>query len=253
VEGNRSESLKKDPSPAERTILALDTDSVIDASRILESVAGVINWVKVSSRLLFQKTESQLLIELLKDLKYSTIVDLQAIYYEHQLRKLSEASIESGFRYLSVRPGLAETVNLDSLVPSHLDKLMYLTPTLVTQIGVGDPPFLDATSLEDFVRKNIEKFHRQGLSGVITSCRELHVLSQRAKRELILIVPGIREDDIGHVLSHDNQKRKCTVAEAIDAGADYLIIGRPITAAADPRGQALRFHERILRSTKVGK
>ena len=75
-----------------------------------------------------------------------------------------------------------------------------------------------------------------GLDGVVCSPQEIALLRRQLRRDFKLIVPGIRP---AWAASGD-QKRVMTPAEALAAGADYLVIGRAITAAADPKGAADR-------------
>jgi orotidine-5'-phosphate decarboxylase len=73
-----------------------------------------------------------------------------------------------------------------------------------------------------------------GLRGLVCSPLEIAPLRRRFGRDVKLVVPGIRPARAG-----DDQKRTMTPAEAIEAGADFLVVGRPITGAADPRATAL--------------
>ena len=75
---------------------------------------------------------------------------------------------------------------------------------------------------------------KAGLRGLVCSPRELSLLRQCLPREVQLVTPGIRPASA----TADDQKRTLTPAEAIAAGADWLVIGRPICAAADPRAAA---------------
>ncbi len=84
-----------------------------------------------------------------------------------------------------------------------------------------------------------------GLDGVVASAREAERIKSLCGKEFLVIVPGIRP--AGH--SRDDQARTATPAEAIRAGADLLVIGRPITRAADPL-EALRAIEREIRDAK---
>ncbi|MFH1397209.1 MAG: orotidine-5'-phosphate decarboxylase [Candidatus Omnitrophota bacterium] len=69
-----------------------------------------------------------------------------------------------------------------------------------------------------------------GLDGVVCSVREAHFLRSKIKNKFLIITPGIRADNA----VSDDQKRTATVTEAIQAGSDFLVVGRPILKAEDP-------------------
>jgi orotidine-5'-phosphate decarboxylase len=69
-----------------------------------------------------------------------------------------------------------------------------------------------------------------GLDGVVCSAGEAALLRKKIKKKFIIVTPGIRPDKI----STDDQKRTATVKEAVNAGSDFLVIGRPILEADDP-------------------
>ncbi len=73
-----------------------------------------------------------------------------------------------------------------------------------------------------------------GLDGVVCSPQEVAMLRQACRKDFLLVVPGIRP--AGAAVG--DQKRVQTPRDAIAAGADYLVIGRPITEAPDPGGAA---------------
>ena len=82
---------------------------------------------------------------------------------------------------------------------------------------------------------------RNGLDGVVCSPREITALREACGDDFILLVPGIRPG----WAAKDDQKRTMTPADALAAGADYLVIGRPITGAEDPAGAARRIAAEI--------
>ncbi|MDD5730930.1 MAG: orotidine-5'-phosphate decarboxylase [Candidatus Omnitrophica bacterium] len=69
-----------------------------------------------------------------------------------------------------------------------------------------------------------------GLDGVVCSAQEAALLRKKIRRGFVIVTPGIRPDGA----SADDQKRTATVSQAIEAGSDFLVIGRPILKAADP-------------------
>lgn len=72
-----------------------------------------------------------------------------------------------------------------------------------------------------------------GLDGVVASPKEVKRIRRACGRDFLIVVPGIRPAQVG-ARKADDQARIATPAEAIRAGADYLVVGRPITAAPDP-------------------
>ena len=76
---------------------------------------------------------------------------------------------------------------------------------------------------------------QSGLDGVVASGQEARAIRQACGPDFLIVVPGVRPADA----STNDQSRVITPAEAISAGADYLVIGRPITGAPDPRSAAL--------------
>lgn len=83
--------------------------------------------------------------------------------------------------------------------------------------------------------------HDSGLDGVVCSALEIERLRRRFGRSFVLMVPGIRPD----WTTQDDQKRTTSPAEAVRLGADYLVIGRPITRATDPAAAAKRIAKEL--------
>lgn len=82
---------------------------------------------------------------------------------------------------------------------------------------------------------------KSGLDGVVSSAREVSAIRRACGREFLILVPGVRPA----TAAANDQSRVATPAEAIRAGADYLVVGRPITAAANPRLSALAIIEEM--------
>jgi orotidine-5'-phosphate decarboxylase len=74
--------------------------------------------------------------------------------------------------------------------------------------------------------------HRRGLDGVVCSAREARAIHSLLGQDFLCITPGIRH--VGEVTTGDDQSRVMTPAQAVQAGSNYLVVGRPVTQAADP-------------------
>ena len=104
----------------------------------------------------------------------------------------------------------------------------------VAAVGMAGP-------LTDQVKRLAELAQRCGLDGVVSSAHEISALRQLCGSEFTLVGPGIRPGGA----AADDQKRIVTPADALHRGADYLVIGRPISRADDPAAAATRIAEEM--------
>jgi len=142
----------------------------------------------------------------------------------------SEAMMQAGADALAKmgpdRPKLLGITILTSLKQSDLRR-----------VGIGGTPGSRALSLARVAKKC-------GLDGVVASPKEVRQIRRTCGRDFLIVVPGIRPIT-GESKRSDDQARVATPAEAIRAGADYLVVGRPITAAADPSRAARAIADEI--------
>jgi orotidine-5'-phosphate decarboxylase len=89
-------------------------------------------------------------------------------------------------------------------------------------------------SIETQVGRLAELAESSGLDGVVASPLEIALIRSRTRRPFAIVTPGIRST----ADAKGDQQRTLTAAQALSAGADYLVVGRPIIAAADPRRAA---------------
>jgi len=115
----------------------------------------------------------------------------------------------------------------------------------VTLLTSHDPADLRAVGLDRAIDAQVESLavlaERAGLDGVVCSAREAATLRRRFGANFLLVTPGIRAD----AANTDDQRRRMTAAEARRQGADYLVIGRPITQAADPAAALAAFNAQL--------
>jgi orotidine-5'-phosphate decarboxylase len=139
----------------------------------------------------------------------------------------------------------------DALAKRGLDRPKLLGITILTslersdlrRVGIGGTPGSRALSLARLAKKC-------GLDGVVASPQEVRQIRRACGRDFLIVVPGIRPMEGGKDRS-DDQARVATPAEAICAGADYLVVGRPVTAAADPPAAARAIAEEIAGSLRT--
>jgi orotidine-5'-phosphate decarboxylase len=120
-----------------------------------------------------------------------------------------------------------------------------LAVTVLTSLDRGDLDDLGfACDVEQLVISRARRAFEAGCDGVVASGLELPALRQFVDRRLLVVAPGIRPVENRPV---DDQKRVVTVERAFRDGADYIVVGRPIRDAADPRQAAEAIQETISR------
>jgi orotidine-5'-phosphate decarboxylase len=110
------------------------------------------------------------------------------------------------------------------------------------QVGIAGPPARRARALARLAQK-------AGLDGVVASAEEAAAIRRACGRKFLIVVPGVRP---GRAAAKDDQARVATPAEAIRAGADYVVVGRPITGTRDPAGVARAILEEIAAARRRG-
>ena len=117
----------------------------------------------------------------------------------------------------------------ESLLVLGVTVLTSLTEADLHQIGFGGSPVQNAVRLAKLARHS-------DLRGVVASPLEIEAIREECGNDFVILTPGIRPagSDVG------DQRRTMTPGEAIRAGASYIVVGRPITGASDPRSAATR-------------
>lgn len=115
--------------------------------------------------------------------------------------------------------------------------LTSLNSTAMREIGIAGTPGARAVSLAKLARE-------AGLDGVVASAHEARAIRRACGPKFLIVVPGVRPA----AADVNDQSRVATPAEAIRAGADYLVVGRPITAAPDPTVAATAIAKEIAAS-----
>jgi orotidine-5'-phosphate decarboxylase len=96
------------------------------------------------------------------------------------------------------------------------------------EVGIGGTPRLRVVKLAQLAKK-------AGVDGIVASVQEARAIRKTCGRDFLIVTPGVRPEDSPVESKSEDQARKATPTQAIRAGADFLVVGRPILAAPDPR------------------
>lgn len=228
-------------SSSDRLIVALDVSSVKAAEKVVEELDGVAHFFKVGLTLQLAPGVENL-IKTLIDSKKKVFLDYKYYDIPETLKTAVSRAAQLGVSFLTVHgsSGLMRT----AVEARGSADLQLFTVTVLTSMDADDLAELGytATSVEELVLFRAKKALEAGCDGVIASGQEAFKIKEmcgahESGKKLLVVSPGIRPD--GH--PEDDQKRKVTPRQAIISGADYLVLGRPITTprSGDKRSAAL--------------
>lgn len=227
------------PTSKDRLAVALDVTGVDAARKMLDVIGDEVGIIKIGHRLAYSGGFG--LIEELSRAGKQVFADLKLLDIDQTVAEGVKSIAATGAAYLTLHAyPKAMRAGVDALgLDTHLN---LLGVTVLTSMDDGDlveAGYVD--SAQALVQKRALQAKEAGMPGLICSAMEAASLRALLGSEILLITPGIRFVDS----KGDDQKRVVTPEKAIADGADALVIGRPITAADDPRAAARRAVEAI--------
>lgn len=216
----------------DRLIVALDVPSEDEARGMIDRIGDSVGVFKIGLELLFAGG-----VELARELAgqgRSVFLDAKLLDITNTVERSTARVASLGSTFLTIHA--SDTRTMEAAVRGRGDsKMKLLAVTVMTHLGEADlrEQGIDL-SPEDMVLRRARLAQEAGVDGVVASAREAARIRQELGPDLLIVTPGIRPAgaDVG------DQKRVTTPADAIRAGSDYLVIGRPITQADDPRAAA---------------
>lgn len=216
----------------QKVIVALDYDNQTDALTFVDKIDPASCRLKVGKEM-FTLYGPQF-VQALHKRGFSVFLDLKFHDIPNTCSKAVRAAAELGVWMVNVHASGGEKMMAASrniLEPYGKDRPLLIGVTVLTSMeqqdlaGIG----LDVEPMQQ-VLKLAKLTKNSGLDGVVCSAQESAILKRELGKEFKLVTPGIRPagSDVG------DQKRIMTPVEAIQAGSDYLVIGRPITQAQNP-------------------
>lgn len=222
----------------ERLIMALDLPTVEEAKALVETLGETLRFYKIGLEL-FMAGDYFGLLDWLKSRGKSIFVDLKFFDVPATVGRAVRALSRRGVDFATIHGN-------DAIMASAVKEkgdLKLLAVTVLTSLDRGD---LDDLGFDCDVRQLVLSRARRafalGCDGVISSGLEAPLLREELDRHLLIVSPGIRPVENRPV---DDQKRVVTVSEAFRNGADYIVVGRPIRDADNPRAAAQAIQQQI--------
>jgi orotidine-5'-phosphate decarboxylase len=225
--------VSKDHIPAQdRLIVALDLPEAPAARNLVERIGDGASFYKIGMELCMAPGFFELL-EWLRGRGKKVFVDLKFFDIPETVGRAVSALSERGAQFCTIHGNQAI---MEAAARAKSNGLKVLAVTAVTSLDRGDLDDLGFhCDVEALVLSRARRALAAGCDGVVSSGLEVAKLRLEAPRELIVVTPGIRPVDNK---AESDQKRVMTPTRALQAGADYLVVGRPIRDAEDPRAAA---------------
>ena len=216
---------------SDRLIVALDLPSVAAAEAMIARLGEAVNFYKIGYQLGF--AGGLPLVRRLADQGKKVFVDLKLHDIGNTVARGVESVAALGATFLTVH---AYPQTMKAAVEARAGSdLKILAVTVLTSYDDGD---LHAAgyrlSVSDLVEARAQQAQVLGLDGLVSSPEEAAALRKIVGHQMNLVTPGIRPAGS----ATGDQKRLMTPARAIAAGSDYLVVGRPIVEASDPKAAA---------------
>ena len=214
--------------PLDRLIIALDVPSQAEALSLVERLDGAVRWVKVGLELFIAEGPGVVEALLARDLR--VFLDLKLHDIPNTVAAAVRVAGATGAQMLTVHASGGPAM-LRAAAEAAPAGLHLLGVTVLTSMDEGE---LSATGVAGAVGPQVKRLAQlamaAGVPGLVCSSQEIGLLRSDPARAARLVVPGIRPAGYGA----DDQSRTATAADAIRMGADMLVVGRPVTRAANP-------------------
>jgi orotidine-5'-phosphate decarboxylase len=241
----------------EKIIFALDLSSLEEARRFVGLLRDRVAFFKIGLELFtaFGKEAVRVVREeggrIFLDLKFHDI--------PNTVSRAAEEAVKMGVEMFNLHAAgaggmMRETVERCRAAAAKMDRPgpIILAVTVLTSLDAADLADVGLLGpVEDRVVRLAELARLSGMSGVVASPREIVSIRQRCGKDFLVVTPGIRP--AFEQAGRDDQKRVMTAGEAVAAGADYIVVGRPVRLAPDPAAAMDKVIEEINESVGVSK
>ena len=214
----------------DKIIVPLDVPTANAARELINAIGGTVGFFKIGSQL-FTAAGPAIVREVL-DSGSKVFLDLKYHDIPNTVRHGVEAACAMGVDMLTIHLSGGRAMCEAAVVGRGNSNTLVLGVTVLTSLtddALSEVGFRGSVQDEVLLLAGLAK--NVGITGLVASPQELTLLRDRYRSMFTTVIPGIRPawSELG------DQKRILTPREAVDAGADYLVIGRPITASRNPK------------------
>lgn len=232
--------LSRKPIPVQdRLIVPLDVPSNEEALKLVDILGDSVHFYKVGLELLMGGRWIELVDDLEKKGK-AVMLDVKIFDVPETVRAAVRQAVKQKVKFVTVHMS-DEAIKAAVAVKNRVQILAVTVLTSVNSIDREEFGF--NCSVEDLVLSRARRALNIGCDGVISSGMEAPQLRQSLGDKFLIVTPGIRPVD--NVVVDDDQRRTNDVEEAFENGADYVVVGRPIRKAPDPKKAAADIQRRI--------
>ena len=219
-----------------RLIVALDVETRDEAEALVVALRSEVGVFKVGKQLFLHSGPE--VVRMIHRHAGEVFLDLKFHDIPHTVARAGIEAARLGVRFFD----LHASGSYEMMARTHAEvgracrregmrRPKILAVTVLTSLGKGDLRRVGvADRVEDQVVRLARLARKAGMDGVVASPLEIARIRRECGRGFLIVTPGVRPASQGH----DDQKRVMTPGEAMRAGADYLVVGRPIREAADP-------------------
>jgi len=223
-------------------LVALDVDTVAEARALADQLRGAVGGFKIGSRLF--TSHGPAFVEELVSHGDRVFLDLKFHDIPNTVGGAVAAATRLGVWMLNVHAAGGRAMMRAARAAADEEAARRSRPAplviAVTMLTSLDQQALGDIGLTAPVTEQVERLaalaHAVGLDGVVASPHEIEIIRRRCGSDFTIVTPGIR----GPADAQGDQMRTMSATEALAAGASYVVVGRPVIGAGDPRGAAER-------------
>ena len=232
----------------DKLIVALDFDNLHTANDIVSQLGDLVTWFKIGGQLF--TTTGPASVETFRDLGKEIFLDLKFHDIPNTVAGAVAAAAKTGANMINMHAsGGLEMMRAASEAANtqaselEMPRPLLLGCTVLTSIDEANfqHDFNTKRKLADHVAYLAELSQKAGLDGVVASPLEIEIVRRVCGKSFLIVTPGVRPQ----WTTAGDQRRTTTPAEAIEAGADYIVVGRPITSAPNQREAAKNILQEI--------